>query len=159
MAMTLTPNAIARLFQQILLGRVVTAEKIPPFRLSPADPSVTATYSTGQEDVAGVCIADLDLTHRAGAALCLIPADSRLRAAKLDVGLVDNFKEILNICAQLFAGADLRRVSLSSVAFSSDARPPAVAALIAAPLWRLDVKLSIADYGSGRISLLSNHEL
>lgn len=159
MATTIDPNAIARLFQQILLGRVVKAEKIPPFHLTPVDPSVTAAYSTNQEAVAGVCIADLDLVHRAGAALCMIPADARLKAATLDPGLADNFNEILNICAQLFAGVDRRRVSLSSLSLSSEARPTAVAALIAAPPWRLDVKLSIADYGSGRMSLLSSCQL
>src|SRR5690242_6800406 len=156
---SITPNSVAQLFRQILLGRNVSAEKIAPFRIAASEASAAAIYANSEGEVAGVCVADIDLVHRAGAALCLIPADARLKAVKFDSALTENFREILNICAQFFAGQDQQRISLASVALSADARPPSATGLIASPAWRLDVKLTIADYGSGRISLLSHRAL
>lgn len=156
---SITPNSVAQLFRQILLGRNVSAEKISPFRIPASEASATAIYANVQGEVAGACIADIDLVHRAGAALCLIPADARLKAAKFDTALAENFREILNICAQLFGGPEQQRMSLASVAFSAGTRPADVTGLLSSPAWRLDVKLMIADYGSGRISVLSDRAL
>lgn len=154
-----TPNTIAQLFRQILLGRSVSAEKIAPFRIPASEASATAIYPNHQGNIAGLCIADIDLVHRAGAALCLIPADARLKAVKFDPALTENFQEILNICAQLFGGPEQQRISLAKVVLSADARPENVTRLISSPAWRLDVKLTIEGYGSGRISVLADHAL
>jgi len=154
-----TPMSIAGLFTQILLGRNVTAEKTPTIRIAPTDPSAVAIYETAEGTIAGLCQCDIDLAHRAGAALCLIPADSRLSAAKFDSALLENFQEILNICAQLFAGKDHRRIKLRSVALTAAACPQEVAGLLKSPPWRMDVKLAINGYGSGRMAVLSVDKL
>jgi hypothetical protein len=155
MADTISVQKIAGLFKQILLGRAVTAQKIAPFRISATEPSATAVYQDTTGGTAAVCVCDVDLVHKAGAALCLIPADSRLSAAKIDPALAENFQEILNICAQLFSGPDGHRVTLHSVLLSADKRPPEIVAMVASPPWRLDVKLAITGYGEGRISVFS----
>jgi hypothetical protein len=155
MANTISVEKVAGLFKQILLGRAVTAEKIAPFRISVSEPSATAVYQDSTGATAGVCVCDVDLVHKAGAALCLIPADARLSAAKIDPALAENFQEILNICAQLFTGPDGHRVTLSNVLLSADKRAPEIATMVASPPWRLDVKLSITGYGSGRMSVFS----
>jgi hypothetical protein len=155
MASTITAEKIAGLFRQILLGRAVTAEKITPFRLSAIEPSATAIYQDSNGATAGVCVCDVDLVHKAGAALCLIPADARLSAARIDPALAENFREILNICAQLFTTPDGPRVTLQQVILGTDKKPPEIASLITAPPARLDVKMSITGYGAGRMSFLT----
>jgi hypothetical protein len=46
-------------------------------------------------------------------------------------------------------------VTLSNVLVSADKRAPEIATMVASPPWRLDVKLSITGYGSGRMSVFS----
>ena len=154
---TISAEKTAGLFRQILLGRNVTAEKITPFRLGISEPSAIAVYQDGNGTIAGVCVCDVDLVHKAGAALCLIPADSRLSAARIDQALAENFREILNICAQLFTGPEGHRVTLAQVILGTDKKPPEIANFIASPPARLDVKLSITGYGAGRMSVLSTN--
>jgi len=154
--MQMTPETIAKLLKQ-LLGRDVTFQKIAPFKLSAVDPSITASYVTKQGSLAGVWLCDLDLTYRAGAALCMIPAaeaQARLRVSKVDDYLVENFREILNICSQLFTTHEEPSVELGAVYLSAEERPPAIATLIVAPASRLDLQMTISGYGNGRMSIL-----
>lgn len=148
-----TPTAIADLFKEILLGRNVAVEAAP-FPAGGHEPTAVAVYESTQGNIAGVCLCDIGLVHYAGAALCLIPAGSRLKAAELDWALADNFHEVLNICAQLFAGPDERRIRLRSALFGKDVRASQTEDLIAALPWRLDVTVSIAGYGTGHMSVL-----
>ena len=147
------PKIVADLFRQILLDRTVTVEKLPPFKLAPNEPNAAAAYENADGTLAGACICDLPLVHNAGAALCLIPADRRLSAPKLDPALGENFQEILNICAKLFAGTSQQRIRMRDVVFETAKRAPDVASLINNAQGRSDFKLTIQGYGSGRLSL------
>lgn len=157
MGIVIRPERIGRLFQD-LLRRKVEATAIPVFPFSKTDTTLTAQFSTGDSTVLAVCVCDLELVLGAGAALCLVPlyeVQENVKAKRWAPSLVDNFKEVLNICAQLFADSQSDRVRLDSVSFGTEPRPPKSADLIAKPGRRMDVKLAIDGYGAGRISIFS----
>ena len=156
MQYNIMPETMARLLKQ-LLGRDVSAQKIASFQFSASDPSITASYVTKDGSLAGIWLCDLDLAYRAGAALCMIPppeAQARLRLPKVDTYLVENFREILNICAQLFTTHDEPSVTLNEVCISAQERSPVVTAFLAAPRRKLDLQVTIGGYGPGRMSIL-----
>ena len=105
-----------------LLGRPVSA-KIGPVTSAASDLPIVASYAIDNGDLAAVCICDLEFALNGGAALCLIPAceaATNLKKKHLDPLLFENFKEILNICAQLFGGSNTQRVKLVSVHSKAD---------------------------------------
>jgi hypothetical protein len=146
---------IGRLMED-LLGRKVNAKKIAPMNLSSTDQILTAVYESDEGNAVAACACDLDLVINAGAALCLIPVyevQAAVKAKKWEPSLVENFKEVLNICARLFCEPGLKRVKLGDVCFGADPKPAKAAALLAKPAWRVDVELSITGYGTGRMMI------
>ncbi|MDP2996806.1 MAG: hypothetical protein Q8N47_04905, partial [Bryobacterales bacterium] len=92
-------------------------------------------------------------------ALALYPpqaATDCVRSAKLDPELLENFGEVLNICARLFDGATGQHVSLRSVYLGLKQMPPNEMALFNSvpPNSKSSFDVSIAGYAGGRLSLL-----
>ncbi|MGB9488927.1 MAG: hypothetical protein WCA92_00555 [Terriglobales bacterium] len=140
------------------LNRDVTCEKIAPFTIPDAQPSVTATYESNEGDVLAVCVCDLEFAANSGGALSMIPlggVKESITAKKLDSSLADNFQEILNIFGSLFAAEGIPHVKLGRVYFSQRERPENVAKLISAPAARKDMKVSTSGYGAGRVSFFA----
>ncbi len=79
-------------------------------------------------------------------------ADS-IKAKRLDPSVFENFKEILNVCAQLFGGATPHPVRLGSVYAPADVVPDPVKKFIAEKRERKDVLVSIAGYGNGSMGI------
>ena len=157
MSVTIRAERIGSLLTEIL-GRKVDVKTISAFPVTGSDPTLTAVYETSEGTVVGACICDLDLVLNAGAALCLIPpyeVQENVKAKKWDPALVENFKEVLNICAQLFSERPALRVKLESVCLDKEARSPKSAALLAKPGKRLHLQLAITGYGSGRIAIFT----
>ena len=140
-----------------LLGRKVTAKTIAAFNFSGSDQTLTAVYESSEGVLVAACVCDSELVLTAGAALCLVPAaeaQQNLKAKKWDPSLVENFKEVLNVCTQLFLGPQSSRVKLQGVFVGAEPRPEKAATLLAKPRWRINLQLSIAGYGEGRIAIL-----
>src|SRR5262249_41627245 len=100
----LTPPAIGVLLSQIL-GRAVTAKKIPPFPRGTPAPKVLAAYEGDNGSLVSVCVYDLALAAYAGAALVLAPvnlAKESITAGRCSEALLENLAEVLNICRQWF---------------------------------------------------------
>jgi hypothetical protein len=139
-----------------LLGRSVDAKIVPLRPVIDGDPTVIASYESDQGELVAVCICELEFVLKAGAALCLVPASEvakNLKAGRLDPDLLENFKEVLNVCTQLFAGPDVYRVRLASVHPSTEETPEALKKFMSHSRFRQGVQLSIAGYGEGRISV------
>ena len=156
MSAIIRPERIARLFQD-LLERKVAVSPIQAFPLSPEGSLLTASYATNDGSVAALCICDLELVLNAGAALCMIPvyeAQQSCKAKQWDGSLVENFKEILNVCAQLFCEGSIR-AKLENVFCGAAERPAKIATILAKPGRRIDIQVSINGYANGRIAILT----
>jgi hypothetical protein len=154
-AVTFQVEKIASLLNE-LLGRKVTVKTVPTLSSASVGPIVTASYEASEGGVVAVCVCDLGLVLNTGAALCMIPASEaadNLKTKQLDPALLENFKEVLNICAQLFWSPSAHRVKLAAVYTSAQERPEPLQKFIAKPSLRLDLQVSIAGYGDGRLSL------
>jgi hypothetical protein len=136
-----------------ILGKSVTGESAASPTAAKYGPSLIATYEACDGTVAAVCVSDLELVANAGAALCMIPsyvAQESIKAKKLlEPSLMENYQEILNICARLFGDFQQDRIKLKKVDFAMSFEAnqlmpdPACA--------RRDFGLSIAGYGRGRM--------
>ena len=153
MSVTFQAEKMGRLLTD-LLGRNVTVKVgAPPAKAY--DNPVTASYSGDNGELVAVCLCDLELTLNGGAALCMIPpyeVANCLKTKSLDPSLFENFKEILNIFAQLFGGPNAQRVKLSSVE-SSPNSAAAFKAFIDQSKVRREVQLVITGYGNGKVSV------
>ena len=87
---------------------------------------------------------------------CLDPVIAAVahQARKLDPVLLENLKEILNVCSQLFMESEVSRVNLLSVLPGSQSAEE-VQQLMAAPRQRVDLKVSVEGYGEGKVSFLT----
>lgn len=154
MSVTFQAEKTAKLLSD-LLGRAVSTKVGPPPSAT-YDPAIVASYAVDNGDLVAVCICDLEFVLNGGAALCLIPAveaASNAKAKRLDPFLFENFKEILNICSQLFGGSNTQRVKLASVQCKIGEAPAGAKELIGKGRVRREVQVSIAGYGTGRVAV------
>ena len=77
------------------------------------------------------------------------------KAKKWEPSLVENFKEVLNVCAQLFCEPQSPRVKLQDVFTDTSDRPTNVLGLLAKPKKRIDIELEITGYGTGRMAVFT----
>jgi len=153
MSATFQSEKMGRLLTDLLV-RQTTVGTGPKATI--ADPMVTASYAGEDSNLVGVCVCDLEFALNCGAALCLIPASeaaNHLKAKRLDPAIFENFKEVLNICAQLFSGASAHRVKLEAVYAPTDAVPDPLKKFMAASKARRDLQLSINGYGKGKMTV------
>jgi hypothetical protein len=146
-----TPEAVARLLRD-LFGKAVAPKK--GAAMAPSTKVCAGTYVDDTGKLVGVCVCDLPLSASIGAALALIPpgaAADAVKTGKLPDEMLDNLREVLNILASLFGGTHVRFRELlpPSAALSAP-----VAAVLARPVGRLDIELTVAGYAGGRLSLL-----
>ena len=152
----IAPERIARLLQD-LVRRAVKAKKVAPPQV-PKGNSFVGVYVTTDNRTAVACQVDLGLAANIGAALCLIPAytaKESIKAQRLDTSLLENFREVLNVCGQLFKVPESPRVILQSVCETSQLSGGDAVKLISSPPSRLDLQLSIDGYGEGYMSIFS----
>lgn len=115
-------------------------------------------YVGAYEDNTGVleCLFACDLSAAAslGAALTRIPpgaADQAAKTQKLTPEMVDNAREVANVCANSFHE---KRVRLFGFVSPGAQMPGPVGTLIAKPARRLDLTVTIAGYPQGKLSLM-----
>lgn len=157
MSVTIRTERIGKLFED-LLGRKVIVKATAAFPVSGGNPTLTGVYETSEGTVLAACVCEMALVLHGGAALCLVPmyeAQEHAKAKKWDPSLVENFKEILNVCGQLFCEPQSPRVRLQGVCLGPEAVPEGAARLIAKPGKRLDVQLSITGYEGGRMAIFT----
>lgn len=140
-----------------LLGRSILVDKVEVLALEDDESAVVAEYVTDDGSVGALCVVDAPLAARCGAALSMVPAtvaDEAVERAELPEHLLENWKEVANVFAQLLNGPKTPHLRLQALHQLPGDVPQPVGALLRAPEFRRDFELRIEDYGKGRFSLL-----
>lgn len=140
-----------------LLGRTILVDKVDRLDLEEDEPGVVAEYVTDDGSVGVLCVVDGPLAVRCGAALSMVPsnvADEAVQRSELPDHLLENWREVANIFAQLLNGPRTPHLRLQAIHQLPGDVPQPVGALMASPEFRRDFSLMIEDYGKGRFSLL-----
>ncbi len=104
-----------------------------------------------------LCGADVSLAAGMSAALSMLPpaaVKDAIRTRELSGGMVDNLREVMNICTRLVLDATSPHLKLDQL-YPIAALPAAAAAILATPPGRREFNLQVPRYGGGVLSLLS----
>lgn len=149
---------IRQLFSD-LFGRPVVVSRNPPLIRQATDKFTASLFTREDGSVGVVALADLPFTAFAGAALTMFPtpmAEKQIAGGQVDEMVFENFREIMNVCASQFNGANVAHVKLTNMLrLPQEKLAPDVEALLRKPVARLDFAIQIPNYGKGRLSFLS----
>lgn len=138
-----------------LLAREVTVAPGDPLVAADLPGSVVAIYVGDNQRLVAVLGLDLCLAAHAGAALGLMPpgaAEDAIEEKSLSPVLAENVSELCNILTGLLNREDAPHVKLHQVVLPGDKIPTDAAAYLLALGRRLDLKVDVARYGSGRFA-------
>ncbi len=123
------------------------------------DAATVAVYVTDKLSTGAVIACDLPLTAYAAAALGLVPlvkADEVIASGVLPEDLAENFYEVVNILSSVFnENPDAPHLKLYKVHGVGERLPSDIARSLGYVVRRLDLKVEVAGYGSGRLSSVS----
>jgi len=151
------PEAVGLMIEQ-LIGRRVTTKDAKPFVPGPSAKSYVGVYRTDQGALTAAVVMDLPLAANAAAALVMVPVGAvaeSVRAGQLNPNLLDNLREVMNVCTRFFSLPGKPHVKLQEIVLCPPALPAEVGALVARPNAALHTELAIAGYGGGRLSLVA----
>lgn len=140
-----------------LLGREVTLEPGAPLAPSAKTPTSIATYVDDSLQLRSLIVVDLPFGAYAGAALGLIPvggASDAIESGSLPETMAENLYEVLNIAASLFNVAGAAHLRLYQVHHAGTPLPADILARALTLGRREDLKVEVAGYGAGRLSIV-----
>ncbi|GAA3167327.1 hypothetical protein GCM10010466_67480 [Planomonospora alba] len=149
------PKAIRDLFED-MLGRSVTVGVTDPALAEDLRRAAVALYVDNSRKLTAVAGLDLNLASYAGAAIGLIPvggAEASIEDGELTPMLADNVREICNILTGLLNQQDLPHLKLYESYMPGETAPADATSRLLALGARLDLKVDIAGYGSGKFWL------
>jgi hypothetical protein len=148
------PEAIEGLLT-CLLGRYVKVRRAPAHQPVQFNAAISGIYRDDEGNARAAFSCDIGFAANAGAALTLIPpgvAAQAVAAKALEDMLEDNFREILNVCAQVLNEQWESHVALSEVC--AGANLPAD--LTSEPKGQdLVLDVAVQGYGGGRLRVLT----
>lgn len=150
------PKAVREVLEG-LLGRTVEVEPTAAYGPAGTDAATFAVYVDDRLKVAAVAAADLELSSYLGAAIGLVPpagAQAAIEDGYLSPMLGENLYEVLNVCASMLNAEGQPHVKLHSVHPAETTPPADVPAHAQALGSRLDLSVSVAGYGTGRLALV-----
>ena len=152
-----TLDAVRRLLSD-LFGRPVTFTKSPVLAGPPKDKVVAAFYTGDDGTVTVIAMADVRFAVMAGACLTGFPtpmAERQIETDQIDDMVMENFREIMNVCGTLFSDGKTAHARLAALHRIPPAEWPAdMAERTKRPAGRLDGTATFPNYGSGRLSFL-----
>ena len=104
-----------------------------------------------------LCGADANLAASFGAALSLLPVAAAIEAARsreLTAVMIDNVREIMNICTRLVIDATSPHLKLEQI-YPAKSLPAPAAALLGAPQGRREFQIQLPKYGGGVLTFIS----
>jgi hypothetical protein len=104
-----------------------------------------------------LCGADANLAAALGAAFSLLPvgaAKEAARARELTAVMIDNMREIMNICSRLVMDATSPHLRLEQI-YPIKSLPAQATALLGAPNGRREFQVQLPKYGGGVLTFLS----
>jgi hypothetical protein len=141
-----------------LLGRDVEVGEGLPVAPNSTPRPTTAVYVDDRNALSSVALMDFPLAAYSGAALALIPkggAEVAIEEKELPTSLLENAAEILNVLAAPIGEASGVHQRLHQTFGPLEFPPSDVAAWSATIGSRVDVRLSIAGYGAGTLSVIA----
>lgn len=114
-------------------------------------------YRADDQSLASVCVCDLASVIYGGAALGVYlyqVAKEDLDARRLDAAIVENFSEILNICAGWVSAVVKQHVKFAALYLPEVVQPAEVRTFCKLKSPDMHLQLNITGYGTGRISVL-----
>lgn len=141
-----------------IVGRGVNVKKSAPMDLKAPAAKTYGIYHDAEADEAALCVMDYSLAAYSGGAMVMFPKDVVSEAVKgaFSPGLLDAVGEILNVCAQVLNKRS--HMTLQKCCLKRAELPQPLAALLDSPADRLDLEVSVADWGSGRMTFLAGRK-
>jgi hypothetical protein len=160
MIAAVTPVPAPKLVRDLLedlLGRQVDVRPGEP--LSPEDDRATtvAVYVDDSLTLRLVGVADVAFSAYAGASIGLVPvgrAELAVEERSLPETIEENLYEVLNICAALLNAEGVPHVKLYGMYGPGTVPPVDVSGFARTIGRRLDLQVTVAGYGAGRLSLV-----
>lgn len=127
------------------------------FEVLPASGCWVGLYIADSGAPVAACIADAALAAHASSALSMLPlsiARSAAESKELNELMVENLREVLNICTRLLMSEESAHLRLDDV-YPADALPQKVTTLLGAHKGRIDFELTVPKYGPGNLAVVS----
>jgi hypothetical protein len=140
-----------------LVGREVRVRLTDPYAARLGESTTYAVYVDDRLRTRAVVVADLQFSAYAGAATALVPpkvAEESVARGVLDGLLAESLHEVLASCASTLNGERLPPVRLHAVYAAGSAPPSDVSSYASVPGRRLDLRVDVTHYGSGRFSVV-----
>ena len=141
-----------------LVGRLVEVAPCDPVRPG-RDALAVAVVVTDSLGTGAVVACDLDLTARLGGALGLVPVpqvEEAVLERRISRELRENFAEVANVLSAVFNGLeDTPHLTLHKVHGVGERLPADLRGMLGFVVRRMDLRVEIAGYGGGRLSLVA----
>lgn len=125
--------------------------------VSAASTSFVGVYVADDGAPVALCACNFDFAAHAGAALSILPpnvAKEAIKSKALPPAMLENLRELMNICTRLVIKEGSPHVRLHEV-HPARALPAPAAAIVGAAKGRADFEVGIGKYGSGVLSLMA----
>jgi len=127
------------------------------FDQTPAGGAWFGVFVTDAGAPVALCGADANLAASFGGALSMLPVAAAKDAAKarqLTDVMIENVREIMNICTRLVMDATSPHLKLEQL-YPTKSLPAAALALLGAPQGRREFQVQLPKYGGGVLTVLS----
>ncbi|MCZ2823097.1 MULTISPECIES: hypothetical protein [unclassified Modestobacter] len=150
------PKAVRDLLEG-LFGKDVTVAPGDPVSLN--DKPAVAVYVDPTMATTALCLVDIRLAAWLAGALALLPKgglEDAIDEGELSEMHLEVVYEVVNVAAALFNGGGVNHSKLHKVHAPGEPIPGDIAGLAAA-FNRIDLKVDVAGYGSGNMSIVMAH--
>jgi hypothetical protein len=140
-----------------MLGRDVTVAPSEPWAPTLSEPGAVAVYVDDGSRLRALISCDLELSVALGASIALIPVKTAafsVEDRRLSEDIAENLNEVVNILAAVFNTPNAPHVRLYALHLPGVAPPADVSGQLRIYGKREDLKIEVAGYGSGRMSLV-----
>ncbi|MEA3151515.1 MAG: hypothetical protein QOD56_2454 [Gammaproteobacteria bacterium] len=127
------------------------------FDQSPAGGAWFGVFVADSGAPVALCGADANLAATFGAAFSMLPvavAKEAAKARELTAVMIDNMREIMNICSRLVMDATSPHLKLDQI-YPTKSLPAPATALLGAPNGRREFQIQLPKYGGGTLTFLS----
>ncbi|MEA3196531.1 MAG: hypothetical protein QOF32_583 [Gammaproteobacteria bacterium] len=127
------------------------------FDQTPAGGAWFGLFISDSGEPVALCGVDANLAATFGAAFSMLPVGAAKDAAKtreLTSVMIDNMREIMNICTRLVMDAASPHLKLEQI-YPCKSLPAPAAALLGAPKSRREFQIQLPKYGGGVLTFLT----
>ncbi len=151
-----TLDAVTNVLSPLLPG-TTSVKAGTPVPGGPKAPAMIGIYVTDDGKLHTACVCNYAMISFCGASLAMIPAGIAKDGLNGQVpeNILENFQEILNIFAQIINQPGRPHQSFKTLLKAAETGTPEITELLAKPAARLDVEVTVSNYGVGKMSVLS----